>query len=57
MIFYTTELHEIVQQHGPLEDFKQLYSGLSHENPRSTDLGHQTLLFRYVNTTEFTIYA
>ena len=42
------ELHETVQHHGPLDDFKQLYSCLSHEKPKSTDLGNHTLLFRYI---------
>ena len=45
---HTVGLHEAVQQHGPLEEFKKLYSCLSHENSSITNLGHHTLLFRYV---------
>ena len=37
-----TELHKIVQQRGPLEEFKQLYS----HAPRYADLNYQTLLNR-----------
>ena len=41
------ELHDIVQQCGPLEEFKNIYSQIpSMKKPDYTDLGHQTLLFR-----------
>lgn len=42
-----TGLHDIVQQCGPLEEFKNLYSQIPVLNKLDyTDLGLQTLLFR-----------
>ena len=48
MLCMHIELHQAVQQHGPLEDFKKLYSTFPNENSRMTDLGQHTLLFRYI---------
>ena len=43
-----TELHRIIQHQGPLEEFKQLYSHLSHtkSSPRYVDSSFHALLFR-----------
>ena len=43
-----TELHRIIQHQGPLEEFKQLYSHLSHtkSSPRYVDSSSHALLFR-----------
>ena len=40
-------LHEIVQEYGPLEEFKNLHLQISSMSRTDyTDLGHQTLLYR-----------
>jgi len=47
---FITGLHELAQQCGPLEEFRELYYQVPHDKARHTDFGNQTLLYRYASS-------